>query len=75
MAKQTAAVEGTSMEDVNAATPSTALEYKRTAYEVRMDALDCAIRTNSDNRSIGPEEMISAAVLYEKFLQEANTGE
>lgn len=51
------------------------LDYKRTAYEVRMDALDAAIRTNSDNRSIGPEQMVDAAVIYEKFLSEVNTGE
>lgn len=48
---------------------------KRLKYDVRMDALDFAIRTNSDNRSVDASGMVDAAVVYEKFLQEVNNGE
>lgn len=51
------------------------LANTRTKYEVRSDALEFAIATNSDNRSKDHFAMIEAAIEYEKFLLEANTGE
>jgi hypothetical protein len=53
---------------------STSESFIRSKYDVRMDALDLAVRTNNDNRSIDADGMVSAALIYEKFLTKANDG-
>lgn len=46
--------------------------YVRDDYTVRYEALDFAIRTNSDNRSMQAKDIIQSAKQYEEFLKEVN---
>lgn len=48
--------------------------YVRDDYTVRYEALDLAIKTNSDNRSMQAKDIIQSAKEYEEFLMEVNKG-